>query len=62
MTFCRKNLSIEDKKIEIYDSISKTFDRNREDLPTENNEPKFNSSTLNYNRTLPNVKEEVKKR
>ena len=28
------------KKAQIYDSTSKTFDRNREDLLTQNNEPK----------------------
>ena len=39
MTFYRKNLSIEDlKKTEIYDSKSKTFDRNRGDLLTQNDE------------------------
>ena len=39
VTFYRKNLSIEDlKKTEIYDSKSKTFDRNRGDLLTQNDE------------------------
>ena len=51
MTFCRENLSIE---AEIYDDISKTFDRNREDLPTQNNEPKYRTSLI------PNVKEVVR--
>ena len=39
---------------EIYDSISKTFDRNREDILTQNNKPKYRIPlTLTYNRTLP---------
>ena len=51
------------KKAEIYHSISKTFDdRNREDLLTQNNEPKYRIPlTLSYNCTLPNMKEAVKK-
>ena len=51
MTFCRKNLSIE---AEIYDNTSKTFDRNREDLLTQNNEPKYRTPLI------PNVKEVVR--
>ena len=51
MTFCRKNLSIE---AEIYDNISKTFDRNREDLLTQNNESKYRIPLI------PNVKEAVR--
>ena len=51
------------KKAEIYDSISKTFDRNRENLLTPNNEPKQgNPLTLTWNRTLPNAKDVVRKR
>ena len=47
---------------EIYDSISKAFDRNRKDLLTQNNEPKYRIAlAFTYNRTLPNVKETVKK-
>ena len=50
------------KKAEIYDSISKTFDRNREDLLTQNNEPSYRITlTSTYNRTLPNVKESARK-
>ena len=50
------------KKAEIYDSISKKFERNREDLLTQNNEPKYGIPlTFTYNRTLPNVKEAVRK-
>ena len=50
------------KKAEIYDSISKTFDRNREDLLTQNNEPNYRITlTSTYNRTLPNVKESARK-
>ena len=50
------------RKAEIYDSISKTFDKNREDPPTQNNKPKYRAPlTLTYNRTLPNVKEAVRK-
>ena len=46
----------------MYDSISKTFDRNKEDLLTQNNEPKYRIPlTFAYNRTLPNVKEAVRK-
>ena len=51
MTFCRKNLSIE---AEIYDNISKTFDRNREDLLTQNNESKYRIPLI------PNVKETLR--
>ena len=41
----------------INDSASKTSDRNKEDLLTQNNEPKYRIPlTLNYNRTLHNVK------
>ena len=53
------------KKAEIYDGISKTLARNREDLLillTQNNELKYRIPlTLTYNRTLSNVKEVVKK-
>ena len=50
------------KKADICDSISKTFDRNRGDLLTQNNEPKYRIPlTLTYNRTLSNVKEALKK-
>ena len=50
------------KKAEIYGSISKTFNRNREDLLTQNNEPNYRITlTLTYNRTLPNVKEAERK-
>ena len=50
------------EKAEIYDSISKTFDRNGEDLLTQNKEPKYRIPlTLTYNRTLPNVKVTGKK-
>ena len=38
---------------EIYDSISKAFDRNRKDLLTQNNEPKYRIAlAFTYNRTL----------
>ena len=44
------------------DSISKRFGRNREELLTQNNKPKYKITlTLTYNRTLPNVKEAVTK-
>ena len=50
------------KKAEIYDSISKAFHRNRKDLLTQNNEPKYRIPlAFTYNSTLPNVKETVKK-
>ena len=50
------------EKVEIHDSILKAFDRNREDLLTQNNKPKYRiQSILTYNRTLPNVKEAVRK-
>ena len=53
----RTNLSIEDIKRQY---IKKQEDR--EDLLTQNNEPKYRIPlTLTYNRTLPNVKEVVKK-
>ena len=46
----------------INDSVSKTSDRNKEDLLTQNNEPKYRVPlTLTYNRTLHNVKDGVKK-
>ena len=42
VTFFQKNLiDKECKKAEIYGSISKTIDRNSEDLLTQNNEPKY---------------------
>ena len=42
--------------------MSETFDRNKEDILTQNNEPKYGiSSTLTYNRTLQNVKEVARK-
>ena len=42
------------KKAEIYNSITKTFDRNRKDILTQNNEPKCRIPlTLTYNGTLP---------
>ena len=45
----------------MYDSISKTFDRNWEELLTQNNEPKCRIPlTLTYNCTLPNVKEALR--
>ena len=51
------------KKPEIYNSISKIFDRNRENLLTPNNEPKQGIPlTLTLNRTLPNTKDVVRKR
>ena len=46
------------KRAEIDDSISKTFDRNREDLLKQNNEPKYRITITNH--TLPKVKEAVK--
>ena len=50
------------KKAEIYDNLSKTFDRNREGILTQNNEPKCRIPlTLAYNRILPNGKEAAKK-
>ena len=50
------------KKAGIYGIILETFDIKREDIPTENNEPKCrNPLTLTCNNTLPNVKEAVKK-
>ena len=50
------------KTAEIYGSMSETFDKNREDLLTQNNEPKHRIPlTLTYNHTLPNLKEPVKK-
>ena len=50
------------KRADIYDSISKRFGRNREELLTQNNKPKYKITlTLTYNRTLPNVKEAVTK-
>ena len=50
------------KKAEIYDSISKTSGGNKEDLLTQNNEPKYRIPlTLTYNRILANVKEAVRK-
>ena len=50
------------KKTEIYDSVSKTFDRNTDNLVTQNNKPKYSAPlTLTCNHTLPNVKEAVKK-
>ena len=50
------------KKAEIYDNISKAFDRSRKDLLTQNNEPKYKIPlAFTYNRTLPNVKERIKK-
>ena len=46
----------------INDSVSKTSDRNKEDLLTQINEPKYRVPlTLTYNRTLHNVKDGVKK-
>ena len=42
----------------INDSVSKTSDRNKEDLLTQNNEPKYRVPlTLTYNRTLKNLKD-----
>ena len=50
------------KTAEIYDSISKTSDKNREHLLTQNNETKYRIPlTLTFNRTLSNVNEAVKK-
>ena len=59
VTFCQKKLIDRGyKKAEIYDSISKIFDRNREDLLTQKNERKYRIPLiLTYNRTLTNVKE-----
>ena len=37
----KKNIDRGYKKAEIYDSISKKFDKNREDTLTQNNEPKY---------------------
>ena len=60
--FVEKFIDRRYKKTEIYDSVSKTFDRNRDNLLTQNNEPKYSAPlTLTYNHTLPNVKEAVKK-
>ena len=48
------------KKAEINDSIPKTFDRNRENILTQNNEGKYRIPlTLTYNGTLPNVTETI---
>ena len=50
------------KKADIYGSISKTFDRSKKDLLTQNNEPKYRIPlTLTSNCPLPNLKEAVKK-
>ena len=63
VTFCQKKLIDRGyKKAEIYDSISKIFDRNREDLLTQKNERKYRIPLiLTYNRTLTNVKETARK-
>ena len=47
------------KKAEIYGSLLKAFDRNKEDLLTQNNEPKYRIPlSLGYNHTLQNVKKQ----
>ena len=63
MTFCRKKtIDRGYRQDDICDKISKIFDRNREDILTQNNEPKYRILlTFTYSRTLPNVNEAVKK-
>ena len=58
----KKIIDREYKNTEVYDSISKTFDENREDPLIQNDDPKYRIPvTLTYNRTSPNLKEAVKK-
>ena len=49
------------KETEIYDSVSKAFDRNRENLLPKNDEPNYRISLpVTSNRTLQNLKVAVK--
>ena len=49
------------KETEIYDSISRAFDRNRENLLSKNDEPNYRISLpVTSNRTLQNLKVAVK--